>query len=88
MSIEDYKRKDKPVLNKKDNGQEVERRELLVQFAKYLHELKPVLKEEYAMLERINNIKPNKIFPLKMEALGDIYHASDVLYKWYITNAN
>ena len=56
-------------------------------FAKYLHDILPVLQEEFDSLESINEVKPNEIFPIKMQALSDIYNAAGPLYEWYVEKA-
>lgn len=56
-------------------------------FAKYLHDFLPVLQEEFDSLESINAAKPNEVFPIKMQALSDIYNAAQPLYEWYVEKA-
>ena len=53
-------------------------------FAKYLHDFLPVLQKEFDDLEARNEVKPNEIFPIKMQALSDIYNAAQPLYEWYV----
>lgn len=56
-------------------------------FAKYLHDFLPVLQAEFDSLESINEVKPNEVFPIKMQALSDIYNAAQPLYEWYVAKA-
>lgn len=56
-------------------------------FAKYLHDFLPVLQAEFDSLESINAAKPNEVFPIKMQALSDIYNAAQPLYEWYVEKA-
>lgn len=56
-------------------------------FAKYLHDFLPVLQQEFDSLESINEVKPNEVFPIKMQALSDIYNAAQPLYEWYVEKA-
>lgn len=56
-------------------------------FAKYLHDFLPVLQAEFDSLESINATKPNEVFPIKMQALSDIYNAAQPLYEWYVEKA-
>ena len=56
-------------------------------FAKYLHDFLPVLQEEFDDLEKRQAIKANEVFPIKMQALSDIYNAAQPLYEWYCEKA-
>lgn len=56
-------------------------------FAKYLHDFLPVLQAEFDSLESINEVRPNEVFPIKMQALSDIYNAAQPLYEWYVEKA-
>ena len=56
-------------------------------FAKWLYDFRPVLEKEFDELEAKQGLKPNEVFPIKMEALSAIYKASEPLYKWYVENA-
>lgn len=53
-------------------------------FAQYLHDFLPVLEKEFDDLESRNAKSPNRIFPIKMEALSSIYRAAIPLYEWYV----
>lgn len=56
-------------------------------FAQYLHDFLPILEEEFNDLENLQNKKPNRAFPIKMEALSNIYKAAKPLYEWYVEKA-
>lgn len=53
-------------------------------FVEYLHEFLPVIQQEFDDLESLNEKRPNEIFPIKMQALSDIYKAAGPLYEWYV----
>ena len=74
---------DKPVQYVKTN----DTTKKIQNFAKYLHDFLPVLQAEFDSLESINGAKPNKVFPIKMQALSDIYNAAQPLYEWYVEKA-
>ena len=56
-------------------------------FARHLHDFLPVLEAEFDELESRQNNNPNDIFPIKMQALADIYKAAEPLYEWYCEKA-
>lgn len=56
-------------------------------FAQYLHDILPVLEKEFDDLDALNEVKPNEIFPIKMQALASIYQAAKPLYEWYVEKA-
>lgn len=82
MGIENYKRIDTGQPYSNTNTYSTTER--IQKFVKYLHDFMPVIKEEFEDLERRNKDNPNQIFPIKMNALHDIYMAAGPLYKWYI----
>ena len=57
------------------------------EFAKYLHNMLPVLEEEFDSLERLSKTHNNDVFPIKMSALSEIYRAAGPLYEWYVEKA-
>lgn len=59
----------------------------VVEIIKYLHEVMPILEKEFDALEELSKEHPNKIFPIKMQALNDIYNAEKPLYEWYVEKA-
>lgn len=61
-----------------DNTQKIEK------FAAYLHEFLPVLEKEFDDLEKLSKTHTNEVFPIKMQALSDIYKAAAPLYEWYV----
>lgn len=58
--------------------------EKIEKFAEYLHEFRPVLEKEFDDLEKLSASHSNAIFPIKMQALADIYKAAEPLYEWYV----
>lgn len=52
-----------------------------------LHNALPTIEAEFTDLENRQNVTPNNIFPIKMQALSDIYNATNILYEWYIEKA-
>lgn len=64
-----------------DNTQKVQK------FAQYLHDFLPILEKEFDDLENLNAKNPNRVFPIKMEALSSIYRAAMPLYEWYVEKA-
>lgn len=56
-------------------------------FARYLHDFLPVLEQEFDSLEALSKARPNEVFPIKMQALSDIYKAAEPLYEWYVQKA-
>ncbi len=82
MSIQTYKRTD---LNEPFSYSKVgNATEKIQKFVKYLHDFLPVIEEEFNDLEKRSKTSPNEIFPIKMNALQDIYNAAEPLYKWYV----
>lgn len=57
------------------------------EFAKHLHEMLPVLEEEFDALEKLSKTHANDVFPIKMSALSEIYRAAGPLYEWYVEKA-
>lgn len=64
-----------------DNTQKIQK------FVQYLHDFLPVIEKEFDDLESRNTKHPNEVFPIKMQALSDIYRAAQPLYEWYIQKA-
>lgn len=60
------------------NAQKIEK------FASYLHDFLPVLEQEFDDLEKLSQKHHNEVFPIKMQALSDIYRAAQPLYEWYV----
>ena len=58
--------------------------EKVEKFAAYLHQFKPVLEQEFDDLEKLSQKHNNEVFPIKMQALSDIYKAAGPLYEWYV----
>jgi hypothetical protein len=58
--------------------------EKIEKFAEYLHEFLPVLEKEFDDLEKLSVDHSNAVFPIKMQALADIYRAAEPLYEWYV----
>jgi hypothetical protein len=46
-----------------------------------------VLEQEFDSLEALSKARPNEVFPIKMQALSDIYRAAEPLYEWYVQKA-
>ena len=61
-----------------NNTQKIEK------FASYLHDFLPVLEQEFDDLEKLSQKHHNEVFPIKMQALSDIYRAAQPLYEWYV----
>lgn len=57
--------------------------EKVEKFAAYLHDFLPVLEQEFDDLEKLSEKHSNEVFPIKMQALSDIYNAAGPLYEWY-----
>ena len=55
--------------------------------AEYLKDVLPEVEKEFNTLQAKQLEKPNKIFPIKMEALAHIVAGADPLYEWYVTKA-
>ena len=58
--------------------------EKVEKFAKYLHDFLPVLEQEFNDLDKLCEKYKNEVFPIKMQALSDIYRAAEPLYEWYV----
>lgn len=58
--------------------------ERIEKFAAYLHDFLPVLEQEFDDLEKLSERHSNEVFPIKMQALSDIYRAAGPLYEWYV----
>lgn len=58
--------------------------EKVEKFAAYLHDFMPVLQREFDDLESLSKNHSNEVFPIKMQALSDIYRAAGPLYEWYV----
>lgn len=57
--------------------------EKVEKFAAYLYAFLPVLEKEFDDLEKLSKKHSNEVFPIKMQALSDIYRAAQPLYEWY-----
>ena len=56
-------------------------------FVQQLHDFLPVITAEFDDLEDRQAKNPNEIFPIKMQALNDLYNAAQPLYEWYCEKA-
>ena len=83
MSINNYSNAGSPV-NPTSYAKLSNNTEKVEKFAKYLHDFPPVLEQEFDDLERLSERHNNEVFPIKMQALSDIYRAAQPLYEWYV----
>ena len=86
MSIRDYNR-----MNMTENPLSYAKisnnAERIQAFVKQLHDFLPVIEAEFNDLEDRQSKNPNEIFPIKMQALSDLYNAAGPLYEWYVEKA-
>lgn len=83
MSIRDY---NKSNANSTFTGS-IGTTEKIQNLVNQLHNALPIIEAEFTDLENRQNTAPNNIFPIKMQALSDIYNATNILYEWYIEKA-
>ena len=42
------------------------------------------MEQEFNDLDKLSEKYKNEVFPIKMQALSDIYRAAEPLYEWYV----
>ena len=85
MDIRDFF-KDRPTTTL-TNAYSVKSSDKIKEIAEYLKGVVPELEKEFNTLQVKQLEKPNKIFPIKMEALAHLVKGAEPLYEWYVIKA-